>query len=201
MQIAISSRYTGLFLAFVVVAQVPCSATPASGTTQTTPAARAPISSRIEAHQWGSGPLFNLLVESSTDNVGFDIVNVIAEFAPVSATGKPSTSGWHSHPVGVAFIQIVQGILSVQEKDDPGCVREYRAGSVFVETKGHIHNAFNLDATIPAVARIVYILPRDQTAATVSEPDPLTGDPNLASPPPAAMCAVPEPQSLKTVNR
>jgi hypothetical protein len=119
---------------------------------------------------------------------GYDIFETINTFAP-AVLGKPSQSGWHDHPIPVGFVQIIQGTLWTQEAANPGCLKKYVTGSVLIEHRGDIHNAFNFDPAVPAVLRSVFFIARNELLTRTDRPDPITGDPVVASAPPSDLCS------------
>jgi hypothetical protein len=149
------------------------------------------ISSNVDANQWEPGPLFSMLIQSSGDAVGYDVVQGTATLAPADAAGNPSQTGWHSHPTALSIALVVQGTLWMQEKENPGCLIPYPAGTVVVERPGHIHNGFNLDHNVPVVLGVTHFVERNVSVTKQDQPDPVTGDPNTAGPPPPACPASP----------
>ena len=91
------------------VLSAPLYATPPFGFTSTT--FRGRITENVGAYQWSSNPLFTLLVQSSNDQWGIDVVQGTTEFAPMDSTGKPSQSGWHDHPTVLSIGLVVQGTV------------------------------------------------------------------------------------------
>ena len=161
-------------------------ATPQIGyTSQST---RSPITSNLYATQWGQSPLFNFLMQTSGDVWGYDLIHATNTWAPAGADGTPSQSGWHSHPVPIGLVQVIQGGVWMQEQDTPSCLVYYPAGSMFTEGSGHLHNVFNFDQKTPAVTLATWFLDRSLSSTRTDQPDPMTGDPNRASPPPTALC-------------
>jgi hypothetical protein len=167
----------------------------AASSTQATPpvgfsaeAFRGPFAANVNEGRWDPSPLFSMLIQSSSDNWGYDVVLGTGTLAPADATGKPSQSGWHDHPTAVTIVLIVQGTLWVQVKPNLNCLTAYPAGSVFLERRDVIHNGYNLDPKVPAVWRYIHFIERSETATKRDQPDQVTGDPNTASPPPPA-CA------------
>jgi hypothetical protein len=71
----------------------PVYATPPFGFSSQTFRGRIP--ENVGAHQWNPGPLFTLLIQSSSEPWGFDVVQGTTEFAPMDSMGRPSQSGWH----------------------------------------------------------------------------------------------------------
>jgi hypothetical protein len=184
-----SPRLThGAILAMAALAfDLPAIATPPYG--QTAQAFRGKLVANINTNQWGVHPLFNLQAMSSSDAWGYDVVQADAAFAPVDSSSKPGTSGWHSHPVALALVQVIQGTIWEQNKDRLDCLTPYPAGSVLVEHTGGVHNIFNIDTHVSAVVRIIYIVERYITVTRTDEPDPMTGSLGTATPPPAAVCS------------
>jgi hypothetical protein len=174
---------------FAVVCTLPrvAMATPSFGQT-TSPALRAKVLQNLNANHWGSMPLFNLQLQSSPDNWGFDVVQVEAQFAPADASGKPGSSGWHSHPAAIAMVQVVQGTGSVLSAEDRSCLTVYPTGAVFFEQQGNVHHLFNMDPKIPLVIRVTFFVERNITATRTDEADPATGSLTSANPPPSAVC-------------
>jgi hypothetical protein len=119
--------------------------------------------------------------EDQSPNGGYNIVVSINTLAP-AVNGTPSQSGWHDHPVPVVLVQIVQGTLWVQQADNPGCLSMYTAGSTaLVEHPGEIHNIYNFDPKVATVIRSVGFSDRSLASTRTDRPDPITGDPNVAS--------------------
>lgn len=154
----------------------------------TSSSTRSQIPGNLYATQWGVSPLFNFIMQSSSDTCGYDLIHATNTFAVASATGTPSQSGWHSHPVPIGLVQVIQGGLWIQEAANPSCLTYYPTGSMFTEVAGHMHNAFNFDQKTPAVTLATWFLERYLTSTRVDQPDPVTGDPNVASAPPTALC-------------
>jgi hypothetical protein len=119
---------------------------------------------------------------------GYDLQEAINTFA-TAVGGVPSQSGWHEHPMPIGFVQVLQGTLYEQDASNPSCLVVHTAGSVFLERRGDVHNVFNFDPNVPAVIRNVFFFDRTVTVTRIDRPDPITGDPNVASPPPTALCA------------
>src|SRR5262249_46224473 len=86
------------------------------------------------------------------------------------------------------FVQITQGGLWVQEKPDLACLTYYPTGSILIEGQGHIHNAFNFDQKTVTVLRATWFIERNIPTTRTDQPDQVTNDPNVASPPPAVRC-------------
>jgi hypothetical protein len=149
------------------------------------------ISSNVDTNQWDPGPLFTLLIQSSSDAWGYDVVQGTATLAPADAAGNPSQTGWHSHPTAISIALVVQGTLWIQEKENPNCLTPYPAGTVVVERPGHIHNGYNLDRNGPVVFSFTHFVGRSVPATKQDQPDPVTGNPDTASPPPPACAASP----------
>ena len=76
----------------------------------------------------------------------------------------------------------------MQDADNPGCLVYYPAGSMFVEGAGHAHNVFNFDKKTPAVTLATWFLERYLPSTRLDQPDPVTGSPTVASPPPSGLC-------------
>jgi hypothetical protein len=162
-------------------------ATPQIGyTSQST---RTAISGNLYATQWGSSPLFNFILQSSSDTWGYDLIHATNTFAAASADGTPSQSGWHDHPVPIGLVQVIQGGIWMQEQDAPNCLTYYPTGSMFVEGAGHLHNVFNFDSKTPAITLATWFLERYLTSTRRDQPDPITGNPSQASPPPTGLCS------------
>lgn len=119
---------------------------------------------------------------------GYDLFETINTFAP-AVLGTPSQSGWHDHPIPIGFVQVIQGTLWTQEATNPSCLTKSVTGSVLIERRGAIHNAYNFDPAVPAVIRSVFFIAHAETSPRTDRPDPITGDPNVASPPPTAVCS------------
>jgi hypothetical protein len=83
---------------------------------------------------------------------------------------------------------VIQGGVWIQEKPHLDCLTYYPAGSLFVEGIGHIHNAYNFDKKTPAVVQATWFLERYLPATRTDRPDQVTGDANVAAPPPP-LCA------------
>jgi hypothetical protein len=170
-----------------VVAMAAClpvllSATPPFGFTSQT--FRGRIAENVGAHQWNPSALFTVLIQSSNDQWGYDVVQGTTEFAPMDAMGRPSQSGWHDHPTALSIALVVQGTVWSHDAHDPTCLRVIPAGSVFFERSGQIHNNYNLDPRTPAIVRIIHFVDRGLAATRRDQPDPVTGSLTAASPPP-----------------
>jgi hypothetical protein len=156
-------------------------ASPAVGFVSQTFRTKIPDSVNVN-NQW-EGPLFNLQIQSwNGEGWGFDIVQGTTEFA--AAVTSPSQSGWHDHPTALTIAQVVQGTVWIQEKPDYGCLRAYPTGSIFFERAGTAHNVWNLDATTPAVTRVIHFVPRTESATRRDQPDPVSGSNAVAMMPP-----------------
>lgn len=156
-------------------------ATPPFGFTSQT--FRGRIAENAGAHQWNPGPLFTFLIQSSSEQWGFDVVQGTTEFAPMDAMGRPSQSGWHDHPTALSIGLVVQGTVWSHAAGS-SCLQAIPTGSVFFERMGQIHNNYNLDARTSAVVRIIHFIDRNQSATRRDQPDQTTGNPMTASPPP-----------------
>jgi len=154
----------------------------------TSQSTRTAMTANVLATQWGSSPLFNFVVQTSGDVWGYDLIHATNTFAVASGDGTPSQSGWHDHPVPIGLVQVVQGGVWMQEQDSPGCLTYYPTGSMFIEGAGHAHNVFNFDKKTAAVTTATWFLERFRTSTRRDQPDPVTGNPTLASPPPTALC-------------
>src|SRR5262249_21732464 len=126
--------------------------------------------------------------QTSPDAWGYDLIHSTHTFAPASTDGTPSQSGWHDHPVPIGLVQVVQGGLWMQEQSNLSCLTYVPVGSVFAEGAGHLHNVFNFDKATPAVTMATWFLERFRTSARRDQPDPVSGDPKVASPPPTKLC-------------
>lgn len=157
-------------------------ATPPFGFTSQT--FRGRIAENVSAHQWNPGPLFTLLIQSSNEQWGFDVIQGTTEFAPADAMGRPSQSGWHDHPTALSIGLVVQGTVWSHDAHELNCLRPIPAGSVFFERSGQLHNNYNLDPRTPAIVRIIHFVDRNQAATRRDQPDPVTGSATAASPPP-----------------
>ena len=144
---------------------------------------RGRIAENVGAHQWNPGPLFTLLIQSSPDQWGIDVVQGTTEFAPADATGRPSQSGWHDHPTALSVALVIQGTVW-SHAAGANCLRAFPTGSVFFERSGEIHNDYNLDPRTPTVVRIIHFVDRSQSATRRDQPDPMTGSTTAAAPPP-----------------
>jgi hypothetical protein len=149
---------------------------------------RSPIPQNLYATQWGQSPLFNFVMQSSADPWGYDLIHATNTFAVAGPDGVPSQSGWHDHPVPIGLVQVVSGAVWIQEESSPGCLTYYPTGSMFVEGAGHRHNAFNFDQKTAGVTLATWFLERFLTSTRRDQPDPVTNDPNHASPPPTTLC-------------
>jgi len=156
-------------------------ATPPFGFTSQT--FRGRIAENVGAYQWG-GPLFTLLVQSSNDQWGFDVVQGTTEFAPADAMGRPAQSGWHDHPTALSIGLVIQGTVWSHATHNLSCLQAIPAGSVFFERSGEIHNNYNLDPRTPAIVRIIHFVDRNMSATRRDQPDPVTGSTTAASAPP-----------------
>ncbi len=154
----------------------------------TSASTRTKIAQNLYSTQWGGSPLFNIILQSSTDAWGYDLIHATNTFAVALADGTPSQSGWHDHPVPIGLVQVISGGVWMQEQDAPSCLTYYPAGSMFVEGAGHLHNVFNFDKKTPAVTLATWFLERYMASTRRDQPDPITGNPTLASPPPTALC-------------
>lgn len=183
------SALPALAIAAYVLATSPASATPPIGQTVLSGPFRAQVRKNINVNQWVPLPLLNLQIQSSDENWGFDVITVDAQYAAADASGRPSSSGWHSHPAALTMVQVLQGTVMQWDHETPNCLSAYPAGSIWFESPGHAHNVFNTDPKGPAVVRITYILDRSLTVTRTDEPDPFTNSQTVSSAPPATVCA------------
>src|SRR5687767_13131087 len=72
---------------------------------------RGRITDNVSAHRWNPDPLFTLLIQSSNEQWGLDVVQGTTEFAPADSTGRPSQSGWHDHPTALSVGLVIQGTV------------------------------------------------------------------------------------------
>lgn len=154
----------------------------------TSTSTRTPITSNLYVTQWGQDPLFNFLMQTSGDAWGYDLIHAMNTFGAAAADGTPSQSGWHDHPVPIGLVQVIQGAVWMQEQDNPTCLTYYPTGSMFIEGSGHLHNVFNFDKKTPGVTLATWFIERYLTSTRRDQPDPTTGNPTVASPPPTALC-------------
>jgi len=169
----------------VCLLAAPVQATPPFGFSSQT--FRGKITQNISAHQWDPEPLFTVLIQSSPDQWGLDVVQGTTEFAPADAMGRPSQSGWHDHPTALSIGLVVQGTVWSHGVGS-NCLRAFPTGSVFTERKGEIHNNYNIDPRTPAIVRIIHFVDRNQMPTRRDQPDPATGSTTTATPPPTAIC-------------
>jgi hypothetical protein len=67
-------------------------------------------------------------------------------------------SGWHTHP-GPVFIQVVSGVMTFYESDDPDCTPIVRsAGQGYLDVGAHAHIARNETGTV-AENLVTYFAP------------------------------------------
>lgn len=183
-------------LAALVLSTHPLQATPSIGVTRVDSFRYALTAGAKGMEQ---NPLFLLIIAAPqptdprsddgppSNTSGYDISSGTSVYAPASQ-GKPSTNGWHRHPVPIGFVQVVQGALWLQEGSNPTCLKYYPKGSVLIEKPGELHNAFNLDPQVATIIRGTFFVSHDEPSQRIDEPDPVTGDPNVASPPPTQLC-------------
>jgi hypothetical protein len=172
--------------ALLCVLATPSQATPPFGFVSQT--FRGKIAGNVSAHQWNNNPLFTLLIQSSLDNWGLDLVQGTTEFAPAdAASGRPSQSGWHDHPTVLSIAVVVQGTVWSHAAGS-NCLQALPTGTVFTERMGQIHNNYNIDPRTAAVVRITHFVDRSQSATRRDQPDPVTGSTSAAAPPPTAIC-------------
>jgi hypothetical protein len=146
---------------------------------------RGRITQNVSAHRWNPDPLFTLLIQSSNDQWGLDVVQGTTEFAPADATGRPSQSGWHDHPTALSVGLVIQGTVW-SHAAGASCLQAFPTGSVFFESEGQVHNNYNLDPRTPAVVRIIHFVDRSRTATRRDQADPATGSTTSSSAPPQA---------------
>ena len=181
-------RYTktlGIMAALAIIPTAARATPPIGYTSQST---RTQITSNLYSTQWGTSPLFNFVVQTSSSAWGYDLIHATNTFAAAPANGTPSQSGWHDHPVPIGLVQVVQGGVWMQESDAPSCLTYYPTGSMFIEGAGHAHNVFNLSQKTAAVTTATWFLERYLTSQRRDQPDPTTGSTTLASPPPTELC-------------
>jgi hypothetical protein len=172
-------------------------ATPPFGFTSQT--FRGQIAGNVGAHQWDPNPLFTLLIQSSSDPWGYDVVQGTTEFAARDAMGRPSQSGWHDHPTALSIGLVIQGTVWSHDADKLDCLRPIPTGTVFFERSGQRHNNYNLDPTTPAVVRIIHFVDRNLSATRRDQPDPVSGSTTSASPPPSP-CPADTPHASSAPN-
>lgn len=82
-----------------------------------------------------------------------------ADVAVASLIAPPGGfSGWHSHP-GPAIVTIKAGALTIYDAHDKTCTgKVHSAGSVFIETGGHVHMARN-EGAVTAEWVTTYLVP------------------------------------------
>ena len=177
-------------VALLCISAMPSQATPPLGFSSQT--FRGKIPANVSAHQWNNNPLFTMLIQSSPDNWGIDVVQGTTEFAPAdSASGRPSQSGWHDHPTVLSIAVVVQGTVWSHAAGS-NCLVALPTGTVFTERMGQIHNNYNIDPRTPAVVRITHFVDRNQGPTRRDQPDPATGSTSAATPPPTAICTAEE---------
>ena len=179
-------RPSGSLIRAAILAAVCLSSSPLCATTPfgfTAQAFRGPITEDVYAHHLNRDPLFNLLIHSS-DQLGYDVVQITAQFAPMDAMGQPSQTGWHDHPTAITIGLVIQGTVWLQQAPNLNCARAIPTGSVFFERSGAIHNNYNFDPVTPAIVQVVHFVGRNVTAIRRDQPDQVTGDPMTATPPP-----------------
>lgn len=135
---------------------------------------RGKIMGNVGVHQWNPSPLFTLLIQSSSEQWGLDVVQGTTEFAPADAMGRPSESGWHDHPTALSIGLVIQGTVWSYAAGS-NCLQGIPTGSVFFERAGEIHNNYNLDPKTPAIVRIIHFVDRNQSGTRRDRPDPVTG--------------------------
>ena len=165
----------------VCVLTVPAGATPPFGFTSQT--FRGKITGNLGVQQWNPGPLFSVLMQSSPDQWGFDVVQGTTEFAAADSTGRPSQSGWHDHPTALSVGLVIQGTVW-SHAAGANCLRAYPVGTVFFERSGEIHNNYNIDPKTPAIVRIIHFVDRSQSVTRRDQADPVTGSATSSAPPP-----------------
>ena len=165
----------------IYLVTAPLYGTPPFGFTSQT--FRGKITENVSAYRWNADPLFTLLIQSSPDQWGVDVVQGTTEFAPADATGRPSQSGWHDHPTAVSVALVIQGTVW-SHAAGASCLHAFPTGSVFFEREGQIHNNYNLDPRTPAVVRIIHFVDRNRSATRRDQADPATGSTTASSPPP-----------------
>lgn len=174
----------------ICLVAVPVYATPPFGFSSQT--FRGRLLENVSSHHWNPDPLFTVLIQSSPDQWGLDVVQGTTEFAPADAMGRPSQSGWHDHPTALSVALVIQGTVW-SHSAGTNCLRAYPTGSVFTERKGEIHNNYNLDPRTPAIVRITHFVDRNQNATRRDQPDPVTGSTTASGPPPTGVCAADDP--------
>ena len=174
-----------------VIAMLALSSTSAQATAAvgyTSVSTRTPINNNIYTTQWVPAPLFNFVIQTSNTNWGYDLLHATNTWAVAPSAASPTQSGWHSHPVPIGLVQVMQGGIWMQEQDSPGCLTYYPTGSMFVESAGHLHNVFNFSTKTAAITLATWFLERYLPGTRVDQPDPITNDPSVASAPPTALC-------------
>jgi hypothetical protein len=160
---------------------------------------RGRIAENVGAHQWNPNPLFTFLIQSSSDQWGYDVVQGTTEFAPMDAMGRPSQSGWHDHPTALSVALVIQGTVWSHDAHDLSCLRPIPTGSVFFERSGQIHNNYNLDPRTPAIVRIIHFVNRNLAATRRDQPDPVTGGATASPAPPPCPAETPRANSSPEV--
>ena len=100
---------------------------------------------------------------------GIEVFTVHSMFPPGQSLG------WHSHP-GPNIHNIVSGVLTVYNADDPTCMpHTYGPGQGFIDPGyGNVHIGRNESATVPADFYVVFLNPAG--VETWSTPEPAPGN-------------------------
>lgn len=102
---------------------------------------------------------------------GFGNGTVVEDIMVVEFTIAPGGYfGWHKHG-GPVWVVIQSGTLTLYGSDDPTCTgTTYVAGSAFLDSGDHVHNARN-ETAAPVVVYGTFMLPVDG-ALRVDAPNP-----------------------------
>lgn len=103
-------------------------------------------------------------------DTGFEKGTTVSDVAVVRFTIAPGGYfGWHRHG-GPVWVVVEQGTLTLYDPHVSGCARTYHAGSAFLDTGDHVHNARN-EGAVPVVVYGTFMLP-EGGALRIDAPDP-----------------------------
>ncbi|HET9484701.1 MAG TPA: cupin domain-containing protein [Xanthomonadales bacterium] len=106
-------------------------------------------------------------VQPTHDESGTDVEDIVVIEFTIAPGGY---FGWHKHG-GPVWVVVKQGTLTLYDADDETCTgTAYIAGSAFLDSGDHVHNARN-EGTEPVVVYGTFMLP-DGGAVRVDAPNP-----------------------------
>src|SRR5260370_10340951 len=90
----------GVLAGLALLSRLALATPPIGYTSQST---RSKIPFNLYTTQWGPSPLFNFVMQTSNDALGYDLIHATNTFSPATADGMPSQSDWHTHTLLVTL--------------------------------------------------------------------------------------------------